>query len=263
MLLYDGLHYDAMAVAAFDGAPEELDVTILQVCGVQQRGVPVMCVLSKEPGTGARGSACFVLSSATIDWPCEHAAASRRPLALACVHVCVPTLRCCTPLQVGSADAGAAAGGAERLVAACHAARQFTDTANFTLRCGVCQIGIKGEKEAVEHAKATGHQNFAGACSWLCGCATHVTRMFCSFVGIESDASKFPLLPLLPPPPLLLLLLSCGASQSTDWALGVRNAHQLGGLVTILCVWRCCKHAICDTASKVCDPIGRHCCVIQ
>ena len=28
-------------------------------------------------------------------------------------------------------------------------------------RCGVCQIGVKGEKEAVEHAKATGHQNFS------------------------------------------------------------------------------------------------------
>ena len=41
-----------------------------------------------------------------------------------------------------------------------HEARQFTDTANFTLRCGVCQIGVRGEKEAVEHAKATGHQRF-------------------------------------------------------------------------------------------------------
>ena len=28
-------------------------------------------------------------------------------------------------------------------------------------RCGVCQIGVKGQKEAVEHAKATGHQNFS------------------------------------------------------------------------------------------------------
>ena len=42
-----------------------------------------------------------------------------------------------------------------------HEARQFTDTANFTLRCGVCQLGIVGEKEAVEHAKATGHQRFS------------------------------------------------------------------------------------------------------
>lgn len=41
-----------------------------------------------------------------------------------------------------------------------HEARQFTDTANFTLRCLVCQLGVKGEKEAMEHAKATGHQSF-------------------------------------------------------------------------------------------------------
>jgi len=47
-----------------------------------------------------------------------------------------------------------------QLVASCHEARQFTDTGNFTLRCGVCQIGVKGEKEAVQHAKDTGHQSF-------------------------------------------------------------------------------------------------------
>ena len=41
-----------------------------------------------------------------------------------------------------------------------HEARQYTDTANFTLRCKDCQIGVKGEKEAVAHAKATGHANF-------------------------------------------------------------------------------------------------------
>ncbi|KAG2437463.1 hypothetical protein HXX76_006113 [Chlamydomonas incerta] len=92
LLLYDGLHYDAMAVAAFEGAPEELDVT---------------CFEASSPGGRAIMAA------------------------------------------------------AEKLVAATNAARQFTDTANFTLRCGVCQIGLKGEKEAVEHAKATGHSNFA------------------------------------------------------------------------------------------------------
>ena len=40
-------------------------------------------------------------------------------------------------------------------------ARQFTDTASFTLRCGTCKIGVKGEKEALEHAKSTGHANFS------------------------------------------------------------------------------------------------------
>lgn len=36
----------------------------------------------------------------------------------------------------------------------------LADTANFTLRCGICQLGLKGEKEAVEHAKQTGHTSF-------------------------------------------------------------------------------------------------------
>ncbi|KAG9153807.1 hypothetical protein Leryth_005922 [Lithospermum erythrorhizon] len=38
--------------------------------------------------------------------------------------------------------------------------RSFTDTGSFTLRCGTCQIGVVGQKEAVEHAQATGHVNF-------------------------------------------------------------------------------------------------------
>ena len=38
--------------------------------------------------------------------------------------------------------------------------RLFTDVANFSLRCLVCQTGLVGEKEAREHAKTTGHTNF-------------------------------------------------------------------------------------------------------
>ncbi|KAK9856813.1 hypothetical protein WJX84_002815 [Apatococcus fuscideae] len=91
LLLYDGLHYDAMAVAAFDGAPKELDIRMF------------------DPNA---------------------------PQAAA-IHK-----------------------GAAELVAQAHKARQFTDVANFTLRCGACQLGLKGEKEALEHAKATGHANF-------------------------------------------------------------------------------------------------------
>ena len=30
----------------------------------------------------------------------------------------------------------------------------FTDVANFTLRCVVCQKGLTGQSDAVEHAKA-------------------------------------------------------------------------------------------------------------
>ena len=40
-------------------------------------------------------------------------------------------------------------------------AGKFTDTARFTLRCLVCQRGLTGQAEAVAHAKASGHTNFA------------------------------------------------------------------------------------------------------
>ncbi|KAJ0974695.1 hypothetical protein J5N97_016675 [Dioscorea zingiberensis] len=92
MLLYDGLHYDAVAMSPFDGAPEEFDQTIFHI-----------------------NSDCSI-------GPVES-------LAL-------------------------------NLVRDENRKRSYTDTANFTLRCGVCQIGVIGQKEAVEHAQATGHVNF-------------------------------------------------------------------------------------------------------
>jgi ubiquitin thioesterase OTU1 len=50
---------------------------------------------------------------------------------------------------------------AHALVAEAHAARKFTDTAKFSLRCLVCQCGLVGEEGAMEHAKKTGHTNFS------------------------------------------------------------------------------------------------------
>ena len=41
------------------------------------------------------------------------------------------------------------------------AARQFTDTSQFALRCLVCQKGLVGQEDAVKHATETGHQNFS------------------------------------------------------------------------------------------------------
>ena len=41
--------------------------------------------------------------------------------------------------------------------------KQFTDTANFTLQCQHCYTLLKGENEAREHGKATGHFNFQEA----------------------------------------------------------------------------------------------------
>ncbi|CAI9787819.1 unnamed protein product [Fraxinus pennsylvanica] len=92
MLIYDGLHYDALAMSPVEGAPEEFDQTIFPV-----------------------------LADRTVG-PVER-------LAL-------------------------------NLVRDQQRRRSYTDTANFTLRCGTCQIGVIGQKEAVEHAQATGHVNF-------------------------------------------------------------------------------------------------------
>lgn len=91
MVIYDGLHYDALAVAAGEGAPESADVTTVPSIG---------------------------------------------------------------PLTEAAMKAASA------VVAQYHQLRQFTDVANFTLRCADCKIGLKGEKEAIQHAKSTGHGNF-------------------------------------------------------------------------------------------------------
>lgn len=36
----------------------------------------------------------------------------------------------------------------------------YTDTAGFALRCEVCKRALRGEKEAQDHAKQTGHTQF-------------------------------------------------------------------------------------------------------
>lgn len=36
----------------------------------------------------------------------------------------------------------------------------YTDTAKFTLKCNNCGVALVGEKEAIKHAKATGHGDF-------------------------------------------------------------------------------------------------------
>ncbi|KAH9331590.1 hypothetical protein KI387_003698, partial [Taxus chinensis] len=87
MLIYDGLHYDALALSPCKTASDEVDITIFPVD--RDGNIGVAQVL------------------------------------------------------------------AESLVEETKRQRNFTDTANFTLRCGVCQQGVVGEKGAVEHATAT------------------------------------------------------------------------------------------------------------
>eukprot|EP01113_Clastostelium_recurvatum_P006184 TRINITY_DN12804_c0_g1_i1.p1 TRINITY_DN12804_c0_g1~~TRINITY_DN12804_c0_g1_i1.p1 ORF type:complete len:319 (-),score=43.83 TRINITY_DN12804_c0_g1_i1:40-996(-) len=54
----------------------------------------------------------------------------------------------------------AAQGKAAALVNDLHAKGQFTDMAKFQLLCTDCNTALKGEKEAAQHAMATGHGNF-------------------------------------------------------------------------------------------------------
>jgi len=46
------------------------------------------------------------------------------------------------------------------IAAECKNSRQFTDTANFDLRCITCNKPLKGQREAQDHATKTGHTNF-------------------------------------------------------------------------------------------------------
>lgn len=46
------------------------------------------------------------------------------------------------------------------IAAECKNSRQFTDVANFALRCITCNKPLKGQKEAQDHATKTGHTNF-------------------------------------------------------------------------------------------------------
>ena len=47
------------------------------------------------------------------------------------------------------------------LAAEAQRSRQYTDLTGFTLRCLVCNDGLRGQRQAQQHAMATGHANFA------------------------------------------------------------------------------------------------------
>ena len=38
--------------------------------------------------------------------------------------------------------------------------REFTDVTGFALRCLICNTPLKGQSQAQDHAKSTGHMNF-------------------------------------------------------------------------------------------------------
>ena len=51
-------------------------------------------------------------------------------------------------------------GQAMEIASEAKASRQYTDVANFSIRCLVCQTLLSGQTETQTHAKATGHINF-------------------------------------------------------------------------------------------------------
>ncbi|KAI0831288.1 OTU-domain-containing protein [Trametes gibbosa] len=60
----------------------------------------------------------------------------------------------------GSEDEDEMLMAAKKLADALRAKRAYTNTTTFDLRCQICNKGLKGEKEAREHASQTGHVEF-------------------------------------------------------------------------------------------------------
>jgi len=50
--------------------------------------------------------------------------------------------------------------GAAQMATKLREKKAFTNTSTFDLKCQRCGKGLKGEKEAREHAKETGHAEF-------------------------------------------------------------------------------------------------------
>lgn len=49
---------------------------------------------------------------------------------------------------------------AEELAHEAKASKQYTDVDGFSLKCLQCQVLLRGQIQAQEHAKSTGHMNF-------------------------------------------------------------------------------------------------------
>ena len=49
---------------------------------------------------------------------------------------------------------------AQQIADEAKSSRQFTDVNKFTLKCNDCDMFLKGQVEAQNHAKTTGHFNF-------------------------------------------------------------------------------------------------------
>lgn len=65
-----------------------------------------------------------------------------------------------TDLTIFNPDDALALSGALALAEELKKKKAFTDLSNFTISCGICYKGFKGQREAVLHCQETGHSNF-------------------------------------------------------------------------------------------------------
>ena len=99
MLLYDGLHYDALAVSAFQGAPNDLDVTVLTVrLWLARRSHAVLCAACACVYTHTnirRGFSQLLACCVLLLLLCCSAAAAMQLCHMLGVHSLAPQLQCC------------------------------------------------------------------------------------------------------------------------------------------------------------------------
>ena len=133
MVIYDGIHYDALALAPSADAPEELDTTAFDVTsGADAARLEAIEALALEVTRVANKVTRGVA---------DHA----------------PPLTPETYVSDVWAKITREPGRAETVPSQQH---KFTDLAKFTLRCSVCQQGLVGQREAQAHAVSTGHSAF-------------------------------------------------------------------------------------------------------
>jgi len=127
MVIYDGIHYDALALAPSPDAPESADQTVFN----HSR-------LGPEKLAAIEASALELTRQAN--------------------KVSLP------PLARGRAETGRLLTGPLAPTILCARSRcqqhKFTDLAKFSLRCSICRKGLVGQREAQAHAIATGHGEF-------------------------------------------------------------------------------------------------------
>jgi ubiquitin thioesterase OTU1 len=121
--MYSGIHYDAVAMTPFEGAPEALDQATFATTDDWAFG----CALGLATELRKVRLLFYRWRCGHMLWKC---------LLFTCRGIC---------------------GGRSCI---CVQKKAFTDVHSFKLRCSVCRQGFVGQADAVVHATATGHQQF-------------------------------------------------------------------------------------------------------